>query len=223
MGTWNQELDYDERRAALKTEFEAEKKKFHEAGWFSRDPIYLAVLLTQLVNSSRISEAYEGVKLWVQTGERFQTVRARKHGKTLKCLQCTPRLVWKTRGKGKKLAEVHTLETGHKLEEDYVDSPRKIGIPDEIADSDREPLAAIWDDHASADAVRMFAYNKLNHNTASLRNAGISKMPDYGVPVQVGIKITGHANVEQFVKYQEQRQADQALAKMMKVPRGKKT
>lgn len=223
MPSWNQELDFDERRAALRADFEAAKAKFEDPNWTSRDPIHIAILLTQLTNSSRVSEAYEGLHLWVLNGNRLNTIRARKHGKILKCLQCSPPQSWKTRGKGKGLAELHTKDTGHPLQEEYVDFPRKIGIPDEIAETDREALASLWDEHATVSATRLYSYNKQKHNTHSLRYAGISKLPELGVPVQVGMKITGHANVEQFVKYQEQRQADQALAKMMKAPRRART
>jgi integrase len=214
LSAWDKELDFDATRKMLAEKYAEVKSEVAARGGKDRRPFFIAVLLTQLTNGGRISESYEAMKRWLEGGDRTLEVRLRKRGKLLVCESC--KLAWKKRGtKGREAAAKHVAQTGHMLVEKLDIQMRRMEIPPEVLDLDREPLFEITDAHATAEAARKYASLKLGFNTHSLRYSWRTKAEDLGISSAVGRRITGHTSQDQYDGYLSQRKANEALKKMV--------
>ena len=77
---WDQRLKNDIRDLAREKEYNELKKRPVPAG-ISKKLFYTSILLTQLENGARISEAVEAVISFKDNSERIQRIRARKRKK----------------------------------------------------------------------------------------------------------------------------------------------
>lgn len=80
---WDQKLKGDLRDLAREKEY-YELKKMAIPARISKDLFYTSILLTQLENGARISEAVEAVLCFRSDSERVQRIRARKRKKNNK-------------------------------------------------------------------------------------------------------------------------------------------
>lgn len=165
-----------------------------------------AVLLVQLSNGARVSEAFEAVEGWCQDLKRDRQVRVRKQTKLMKCEDCGQS--FNTRSKTKS-PRVHAEKTGHaKFIDVHTEERRLTMIPSEVLDSDAE---AVKQGLVSVGAVKVFALKHLGFNTHSLRYAKITDLSRQGYPVQVISKITHHKNLSFVMDYTSQKAADDVL------------
>lgn len=166
---------------------------------------HYSVLLTQLVNGTRVSEALDAVGQWSIDGQREQQVKVRKLGHLLRCEQCG--LKFNVRSKVNSPAK-HTKETGHdEFTEVEVLENRLVVIPEQCLSEDR-PLTAV-----TVGAVKVFALRNLHLNTHSLRYAKITSLSASGQPAQMIAKITHHRNLNFITDYTSQKAADEILRK----------
>jgi len=107
--SWDKRLDFDEWDQKFKNDLRnlAKEKEYYE---LKKRPVpatvlkrllYTSILLTQLENGSRISEAVESVLDFKESSERIQKIRARKRkkknkGKDVDVLIKIPSVVKKT-------------------------------------------------------------------------------------------------------------------------------
>ena len=122
---------------------------------------FLSVLLVQLRNGSRISEALDGVRLWADTGKVELEVRVRKT--VLK-----KNMVGDWEKKAKK---------------------RDIVIPKELDRLDKAKIKGVIDG-VSSEKVSVFAIQVFKWNSHSLRYAFVSYLSKKGVAPQLIAKIT---------------------------------
>lgn len=79
--SWDRRLDFDATRRKLGDALVSERQKVGEDPLVLRRLFYITVLLVQLINGCRVSEAFQGVEEWVATKSRETTVTVRKQRK----------------------------------------------------------------------------------------------------------------------------------------------
>lgn len=184
------------------------------------DPDYLiakkrlthySILLTQLANGTRISEAFDAIQGWCTNGLREQQVKVRKLGHILRCEQCGSK--FNIRSKVNSPAK-HTKEKGHdKFTELEVLEQRLAKIPSECLPEDMPFIQESFERGVTIGAVKAFALRNLKINTHSLRYAKITALSKDGQPAQMVAKITHHRNLNFIVDYLSQKAADEVLRK----------
>ncbi len=88
---WNRGLDYNETYKKLASLLRTFRSKISKSKLAQRRFAYLAVLLTQLRNASRVLEALDAVIQFANTGEREVRVIVRKYKKNSKGRKSPPR------------------------------------------------------------------------------------------------------------------------------------
>ena len=81
LGTWDRGLDYEQTRLMLIREIAWARHRAKHDKRARRRLAGLCVLLTQLDNAARVSEAHEAVSIFALTGQREVEVRVRKQRK----------------------------------------------------------------------------------------------------------------------------------------------
>ena len=191
MSTWDKRLDFDEWRKKLEKELKELRKE--KEYWqmkakpmpqkYGRQLAYNSILLTQLLNGSRISEAVEACITFLKTEDREQKINTRKR---------------KKRSKNKETGEIKTM--GH-------DTKVVIIIPNTIKKHYLEYIKNKTIEEIT-DAVILFAINHHKINTHSLRYAWIAKMGELGKPANLISKAIRHTNIQTIEKYTREAQAD---------------
>ena len=206
---WDKGVDFDKARADLIAAIARYRNAWcREAATFMCEA---EVLLIQLVNGARVSEALEAWRLWMDADEhpRVVVVKVRKLGKVMICDAC--KALCSTKSK-KNSPALHTLSnpghaTFHKKEQ--VEG-REMVIPPECDDDDVGVLNewALLPEDISRDNVRMFSMRKMGYNTHSLRYSFETKQAALGTPSQVIAKITHQRSDRLIVDYTNQKAAD---------------
>ena len=231
---WDRDLDFAQWRKILNVEYERRAALAGAnpgtAGLYMRQGCYLACYLTQLINASRISEAKDALEMWTKYGIRTVMIRSRKKGKLVKCLSCSRELSARMADKfdrqidpvhGSVLVRVpnakdkHTKETGHSMfSEPYFNSEQKrMTIPKEIRDEDREVLAWAFNSGISMVMLRVYCLKTqgLGFNTHSLRFAGITYYSELaaktGQAPETVANISGHSDLNELLHYQQKKVA----------------
>lgn len=174
---------------------------------------HYSILLTQLVNGARISEALDAVSGWSADPERERQIQVRKLGKIVRCNECGTS--FSNRSKVNSPAK-HSLATGHK-KKGFVEIPiveyRLVVIPSECLLEDRPYIQESLERGLTIGAVKAFALRNLKFNTHSLRYAKITALSASGTPAQMVAKITHHKNLSFITDYTSQKVADETLRK----------
>ena len=222
---WDHGLDFVETRAKLGAAINKFRIQSVKDGSARRRLAGYEVLITQLVNASRISEAYEAVVSWVQNGKPEQQIRVRKKRYRCLCIHAKgshtfiqdPAL---PRGHGRRGGcELKGCPcTGYRPDKTDIEL-RLMVIPPEFRNEDRFFLDYAFTSHFTLDAVIMFAIREAGFNSHSLRYARISHLADKA-PLQVIAKITHHKSLNFIVDYTQQKMAD---AKLRQVVAGEET
>jgi len=175
-----------------------------------------AILLTQLKNGSRISEARDAVDAWARDGSREHQVRARKEGSVRKCDQCG-----RTYSKRARVntVERHFAQSGHqpKFTELPSADTRTMIVPAEVGDADRVAVRRGLESGVTAKSLVNFSRRHLGFNTHSLRYANTThqglprEQGGLGREPQVIAKIQHRKNLNLVVDYFSQKVADALL------------
>jgi len=197
--TWDKRLNYDEYEKIIGNEIKTLKrdKEYYE---LKKKPIphdiqlhlaYNCILLTQLMNGSRISEAVEAILNFKEDSNREQKIRARKR---------------KREKRDKKTGEMKVI--GH-------DVLVLVVIPTEVK---RQHLNGLNGKSAKQvqNGTALFALNHYKINSHSLRYAWISKMGKLGKPAHLISKAIRHTNVSMIEHYTQEDEADDMKREFVK-------
>jgi hypothetical protein len=211
---WDRGLDYAQTREKLRLKMEEIRPEVPADLIPKKRLAQYSILLTQLVNATRVSEAFDGVHGWAVSGLREQQVNVRKRGKVMKCLECNGVYSMRSTDHGPKK---HTKLSGHnKFSEPYEKpDPRLVVIPPECLQSDLPYVREAFDRGISVDSTKMFALRQMHFNTHSLRYAQISHLTEEGKPAQMVAKITHHKSMDFILHYTQQKAADAELRKQV--------
>jgi hypothetical protein len=149
---------------------------------------HLSVLLTQLRNASRISEAVEAVMFWLETNRTRLMVRVRKRGYITR----------KGKEKGKKPQPVY----------------RRMFIPEEIIDYRELLQEYVKDTPLEKLTNRVKAWTKLTFqafSTHALRYAKITDLVVKGYNPALIAKVTKHKTLDLLIEYTQEREAEEIL------------
>lgn len=204
---WDHGVEFDQARLDLITAIRRHRMaNCREHAMFMS---YAEVLLIQLVNGARVSEALEAWRLWMDTQARQVVVKVRKLGKVMVCDSCKARCSTKSK---KNSPSLHTQnnpghESFHRREQS---EGRDMVIPTECLDDDVGVLNewALLPEDISRDGVRMYSMRKMGYNTHSLRYSFETKQAALGTPSQVIAKITHQRSDRLIVDYTNQKAAD---------------
>ena len=152
---------------------------------------YNSILLTQLKNGSRISEAVDGILKFKEDKKREQKIRARKRKKRIT---------------DKKTGEIKIVGR---------DVDRWIIIPTKVKFNFLDGLNGKTFEQVRGGAC-LFAFNHHKINTHSLRYAFISWAGRNGKPAQHISKMIRHTNIGQILSYIREDEADDMLREMVK-------
>lgn len=149
----------------------------------------VAILLIQLRNGSRISEAIEAYNTFSIDGIREVLVRTRKRGYKFAFVD----------GKKKRASQDHTPETPH-----Y----RKMLIPEEVerCDIDYEPTVY---------GLSRFCKSTFGFCTHDLRYCYIGFMSNKGYPAQIIARTTGQKTLNMVLDYTLDQLGDEALKQVL--------
>lgn len=170
-----------------------------------------SILLSQLVNGARVSEAFDAVSAWSQTGTREQAIKVRKLGRQMRCKSCGKSFKVKSKTNS---PTIHEKESGHRQFEDVqVVESRLVVVPSECLEEDRHWIVEAITRGVTIGSVKAFASRTLGFNTHSLRYAKITSLTNQNKPAQMIAKITHHRNMNFIVDYTQQKAADEELRK----------
>ena len=156
--------------------------KWFQVGHRQQD---VAILLIQLRNGSRISEAIDAYTTFCNNGTRILLVRTRKRGYTFEVID----------GKKKRKSHGNTPETPH-----Y----RKMIIPDEVVQRDIGYQPTVY--RLSSWCKAVFGFN-----THDLRYCYIGHMTNKGYPAQIIARTTGQKTLNMVLDYTLEQLGDEAL------------
>jgi hypothetical protein len=211
---WDMGLDYSAARLSL---IDALTKARSTTGAFGAKRVAShAVLLTQLMNGSRVSEARDAVAAWSMDGVREHQVRARKEGSVRRCDACGRAYAKRARVN---TVERHFEQSGHppKFTETPSAETRTMIVPNEVGDVDRAAVRAALDGGVTSKSLVNFSRRHLGFNTHSLRYANTTHqgLPrdqgGLGREPQVIAKIQHRKNLNLVVDYFSQKTADALL------------
>ena len=220
---WDMGLDYDAAQHSLVEGLTHARSMTGSFG--SKRVASHAILLTQLKNGSRISEARDAVEAWARDGVREHQVRARKEGSVRRCDECG-----RTYSKRARVntVERHFAQSGHRPE--YTELPsaetRTMIVPGEVEEGDRGAVREALAGGVSAKSLVNFSRRHLGFNTHSLRYANTThqglprEQGGLGREPQVIAKIQHRKNLNLVVDYFSQKAADALLREDTKVVLG---
>jgi hypothetical protein len=211
---WDMGVDYSAARLSL---IDGLNRARSTTGTFGAKRVAShAILLTQLKNGSRISEARDAVDSWAKDGSREHQVRARKEGSIKRCDECG-----RTYSKRARVntVERHFSQTGHapKFTELPSAETRTMVVPGEVEDADRLAIEKALGGGVSVKSLVNFSRRHLGFNTHSLRYANTTHqgLPrdqgGLGREPQVIAKIQHRKNLNLVVDYFSQKVADALL------------
>jgi len=216
---WDAGLDFDSTRSVLVASFAASRLK---TGYFEDKKVgSYAVLLTQLDNGSRISEARDAVEMWSLDGVREHEVRVRKEGGKRRCDTCGNE--FPTRAKVNTIQR-HFEKTGHPPNATMVlgTLTRLMKIPSEIMEEDLVVIRQVLKSGLSVKSLVNFSVRNAGFSTHALRYANTTHMGlpkekgGLGLNTQIIAKVQGRKNVNLVVDYFEKKDADAVLREMVK-------
>ena len=217
---WDMGLDYSATRLSL---IDGLTRSRTTTGAFGPKRVAShAILLTQLKNGSRVSEARDAVDAWAKDGKREHQVRARKEGSVRKCDQCGRAYSKRARVN---TVERHFTQSGHqpKFTELPSAETRTMIVPAEVSEEDRAVVRQGLDTGVTAKSVVNFSRRHLGFNTHSLRYANTTHqgLPrdqgGLGREPQVIAKIQHRKNLNLVVDYFSQKVADALLREDVRV------
>lgn len=195
---WDKKIDFDKTEKLFQTEIKHLLNEKENCEW-KKIPVpkhvglhlaYDSILLTQLVNGARISEAVEGIFKFKEDGERVQKVRARKRKKKVKVLGKDDKWIGEFKIVGR-------------------DIDRTIKIHKDVKVKYLKTL-----DGKTFEQVRngvcLFMFNHHHANTHSLRYSFILKRST-DTPPQTITKMIRHTNLGQIMSYINEEEADKLL------------
>lgn len=185
---WDLSVDYDATMELLKINIQELGVNAETNATCAKELTYHAILLTQISNESRISEAQEAVVRWGVQGFREIRVRTRKRSDNEERLIIIPEVL---------------TDDQRKFIVRFKDTLSRIVIKD-----GKEAL--------DTGAVKMYARRALGINTHSLRYSGITDLSirKNVNPLVIG-KITKHKNLSQLLTYLQEKQAIEELRKQV--------
>jgi len=137
--------------------------------------VYLAILMIQLRNGSRVSEAIEGLLRFLEEGKREVLVKVRKRKRETEYRKMIiPQEL--SKGHFESSVEVYKLVEGIKSE--FQENPKKV-----------------------VRRITNWAKRHLGYSTHALRHAYITYYTKQGVPPQVIAKITKHKRIDHIITY----------------------
>lgn len=197
-------LDYDKTEKLFKDEIKHLLNEKENCEW-KKIPVpkhvglhlaYDSILLTQLVNGARISEAVDGILRFKENSERIQQVPARKRKKKVKVLDKD----------GKETGEIKVVGR---------DVDRAIKIQKDVKVKYLKFL-----DGKTFEQIRngvcLFMFNHHGANTHSLRYAWVSKQSKDEVPANITSSYMRHTNVGMIARYTRNSDADEYFDKKIK-------
>jgi hypothetical protein len=203
---WDHGIDYKETRHKLRDLVESYRQSGQHINQY-----FSSILLAQLTNASRVSEAYDAVSGYARDGVRVQKVRVRK--KRFRCLVCKHAKgshVYSPEQKKRERCKFYGCNcTGYQPDTSDIEL-RDMVMPREITERDRPNLIDALAAGRSQVTVRVFAIKKAGFNSHSLRYSAISEMADK-VPLQVIAKMTHHKSLDFIVDYTQQKKATSIL------------
>lgn len=218
---WDQGLDFEATRALLAERMRATRPECPPDILPKKRLTHYSVLITQLANGSRVSEAFEAVLSWATRGAASREYEIRVRKRRPKCL-C-----------GHIKANDRGTDTGHALAngvrgkckvrvcdcKSYRADPEDIEkrlmvIPPECLAEDVAFLKEAFERGLSLDGTKMFALRELGFNTHSLRYSLISNLSEKVAP-QVIAKLTHQKSLDLIVKYTQQKKADATLREVV--------
>jgi len=211
---WDMGLDYAAARLTL---VDGLAKARSTTGAFGAKRVAShAILLTQLMNGSRISEARDAVDAWSGDGAREHQVRARKEGSVRRCDECGKTFAKRARVN---TVERHFAQTGHAARFTELPSAetRTMIVPAEVEESDRTAVRAALNRGVTPKSLVNFSRRHLGFNTHSLRYANTThqglprEQGGLGREPQVIAKIQHRKNLNLVVDYFSQKAADALL------------
>ncbi len=222
---WDKKVNYEEIEKKLKTNISdlvdrikgRETKSKPHSTWLKLHLGYNSILLTQLSNGARISEAVEGVVKFMENSNREQRVRTRKRVKTSSNKtkmnefynQLNITLGEELVEKIKKVA-AETIKDKPKKNKVGKEVDRLIIIPTSIKSEYFDGIK-----HKTTDSIKegtiLYAINHLHINTHSLRYALISAMGREKIPSHLISGLIRHSSTETIKNYTREDDADDIL------------
>ena len=199
--SWDQGVDYENVKKDLLQKYKACREKIRKYAYPSKryqiGLIYTAILLTQLVNGSRVIEALEALIKFYETGEKEVDVRVEKSRKERYRTMVIPDIINKKDLK----AVAYYLE---RLREEFYQMKNAEGAK-------RQELR-----RKIASKISHFARKHFGINTHSLRYAFITHMAKKGVSPQIIARITRHTRLDMLITYTQEQIAKDLLREMAK-------
>ena len=199
--TWDQGVEYENVKRELIQKYREYREKAQKCAYpqkrYQIDLIYTAVLLTQLVNGSRVMEALEALIKFYETGEKEVDVRVEKSRKERYRTMVIPGVISEKDLK----AVAYYLE---RLREEFYQMKNAEGAK-------RQELR-----RKIASKISHFARKHFGINTHSLRYAFITHMAKKGVSPQIIARITRHTRLDMLITYTQEQIAKDLLREMAK-------
>lgn len=207
---WDRGLDFGATRLKLSEMMKELRSQADESPNSIMRITHCSVLLIQLINGARISEAFDAMRFWTENGNYEQQVNVRKRGKVVNCLTCGGFYSLRSKEHGPK---EHTELTGHaEFSQPYNrPEPRLMSIPKELTEEDRKIAEKGVQRGVTVNATKLFAIKVMGFNTHALRYAQITELARKGMAPQVIAKVTHHKTLTFILSYTQQKEADRAL------------
>lgn len=157
---------------------------------------YVSILLTQIRNGARISEAVDGIIKFTEDKNRIQKIRARKRKKKVKVLDKDEKWTGEYKIVGRDVDRLIVIPKEVKVR--YLD-----GLQGKIFEQVRNGAC-------------LYMFNHYKANTHSLRYSFILEQTRLGKPVQYITKMIRHTNIGQIMSYINEEEADKLLVEFAK-------
>lgn len=194
--TWNKRIKYDEWNKIIRNEINVLQKE-KQLCELKHKPVpkmvsihlaYNSIMLTQLENGVRISEAVETILKYVVDNKREQKVKARKRKKKVKVKDNDGKETGEFKIVGSDVLVLIIIPSF--IKKHYLDGINK-KTPKQIKNG-----------------VCLYAINHYKINTHSLRYSWIAKMGEKKVPSHLISKAIRHTNIQTIDEYTDENQAD---------------
>ncbi len=218
--TWDRGVDFGATRTKLIQMLQDLRPQAEESPNSIIRIFHCSILLVQLINGARISEAFDAAINWVNNSKREQEIRVRKRRARCVCLHVKINDRGNSSGhelvsKGKRGKCKVPGCVCKEYRPDVTDiETRLMTIPPELTEQDRAIADAAIEYGVTINATKLFALKVLHFNTHSLRYAQITELARQGKPPQLIAKITHHKGLDFILKYTQQKEADNTLREL---------
>lgn len=201
-------IDYEPIRLRLKQDFNQQLKKFRTSGFTKRSSkglIFIMIEMVQLRNGSRITEAINAFKQFSENGTAEMVM-------VKVCKSEARKMAWvlSKDKKTKELKEITTKPRYRKMMFPLTWIKEKVKNIDSLIAQVIKIHPTLLDNPLLKSGVRKYMQRHHGTNTHSLRYAFINYLLyEKERPISDVAKFVGHVNVDQMVRYTQQKNSDQ--------------